>query len=330
MTGMDQVLLADIGGTNARFALLDQGTIGPTTHMKVADYETPADAMAAFLDQQGARAATGFAIMDVAGPIENQRVTLTNSRWTFDAAELQRLFGFRAVHLLNDFEAMAWSLPALTANDLVKLGGQDAVAGGPMLVVGPGTGFGASCLMPRGAWPLAIVTEAGHATLPATSEREEQVIARMRSQFGHVSIERALSGSGLENLYRAINALDGAGAPPRDAASIVHAAASERCATSRAALDMFCCFLGNVCGNLTLTFSASGGLYLAGGILPRFVDYLARSDFRNRFEGKGRFAAYLRRVPVNIIVTPDTAFAGLKTFFDINVSASGRPLAPAL
>jgi glucokinase len=329
MTGIDQALLADVGGTNARFALLDRGTIGPIAHLKVADYDTPADAMAAFLDEQGARASTAFAVMDVAGPIENNRVTLTNSRWTFDAAELQQRFAFRAVHLLNDFEAMAWSLPALTAHDLVKLGGQEPVAGGPKLVVGPGTGFGASCLMSNGASSLAVVTEAGHATLPATSEREAQVIAHMRNQFGHVSIERALSGSGLENLYRAINAVDGAGAPDRDAASIVPAAVSGRCETSRAALDMFCGLLGNVCGNLTLTFSASGGLYLAGGILPRFVDYLASSSFRNCYEGKGRFASYLRRVPVNIIVTPDTSFAGLKTFFEANVLKSDRPLAPS-
>ena len=315
-------MLADIGGTNARFALLDGGEIGPVAHTKVADYATVADAIAAFLTRHAARGSTDIAILGVAGPIQNNRASLTNSLWTIDAGDIQNVFGFKLVHLLNDFETLAWSLPALGSSDLFSLGSQRPTIGAPMLVVGPGTGFGASCLVPRGATSFAIVTEAGHATLPAASEREARVIDHLRQRFGHISVERALSGAGLENLYGALAAVDGVRAPNRDAASITNAALDGSCALSRAALDMFCSLLGTICGNLVLTFGARGGAYVAGGIVPRFVDHLAGSDFRKRFESKGRFESYLRDIPTRIIVRPDASFIGLKAFYDRNVAAA--------
>jgi glucokinase len=319
MTRIERVLLADIGGTNARFALLNNGEIGPVEHTKVADYATVADAIAAFLSRHGARDTIAAAILDFAGPIENNRAALTNSSWTIDAGDIKKSFGFGAVHLLNDFEALAWALPALASSDLVSIGAEPSINGAPMLVVGPGTGFGASCLVPRDAASFAIVTEAGHATLPAGSEREARVIDHLRRRFGHVSIERALSGPGLECLYQALAAVDGIEAPNREAASITQAALDGSCALSRAALDMFCSLLGAVCGNLALTFGARGGVYVAGGIVPRFVDHLADTDFRKRFEDKGRFEAYLRDIPIHVIVKPDASFVGLKAFYDRNV-----------
>jgi glucokinase len=242
----------------------------------------------------------------------------------------REVVGFEAVRLVNDFEAMAWSLPALVASDLFPLGKQRAVADAPRLVVGPGTGFGVSCFIRQGAASYAVVTEAGHATLPATSEREQRVIEQMRRRFDHVSIERALSGSGLENLYEALAAIDGAGVPSRDAASITKAALDGSCSTSRSALDMFCALLGAVCGNLALTFGARGGVYIAGGIVPRFVDHLVRSGFRKSFESKGRFESYLREIPISVIVRPDASFVGLKAFFDGNVAATASPALPTV
>jgi glucokinase len=322
---MDRTFLADIGGTNARFALLDRGVIGPIEHAKVSEYPTATDAIAAFLAPHAAAGSVGAGILGVAGPIENDRGTLTNSPWTVDAGNLQRAFGFKSVHLLNDFESLAWSLPALGSSDLFSLGKQCSTTGAPMLVVGPGTGFGASCLVVQGGVTFAIVTEAGHATLPATSEREEHVISHLRQRFGHVSIERVLSGPGLENLYEALAVVDGIQAPTRDAASITRAALDGSCDVSRATLDMFCSLLGAVCGDLALTFGARGGVYVAGGIVPRFPRYLAGSAFRQRFENKGRLEAYLRDIPVHIIVKPDVSFWGLKAFFDRNVAMTVLP-----
>jgi len=313
----EQVLLADVGGTNARFSLAERGEIGPIEHFKVANFSSPSEAIAAFLARR-AGSAPQAAVLGVAGPVENNRCIITNSRWKIDGADLQNRFGFRTIHLLNDFEALAWSLPALQPSDLFALGEQRPMAGAPLLVVGPGTGFGAACLFP-GA-PLVAVTEAGHATLPATSEREEHVIIQLRRRFEHISIERVLSGSGLVNLYHSLAVIDGVTVPDRDPAAITQAALTKSCDVSFAAFEMFCSLLGAVAGNLALTFCARGGVYIAGGIVPRFADRLLESKFRTQFESKGRYQSYLRSIPTSVILDPDRSFIGLKAFFERNLA----------
>ncbi|MBI5260275.1 MAG: glucokinase [Bradyrhizobium sp.] len=316
----DQALLADIGGTNARFALARGDEIGPIEYARAADFPGAKEAIAAFLERHAASGTVKAAVLGVAGTVENGRAFLTNSGWIIDRAELHAAFGIDTVHVLNDFEVLAWSLPALKSDDLFALGSQEPLPGAPMLVLGPGTGFGASCLVARDGSEIAIITEAGHATLPAASEREERVIDSLRQRFGHASIERAVSGPGLLALYEALAAIEGVSAPQRDAAAITQAALDGSCVVSGAALEMFCSFLGTVAGNLALTFCARGGVYIAGGIVPRFPDFLARSSFRTRFESKGRYEGYLRDIPTNIIIRPDASFVGLKTFFDRRIA----------
>jgi glucokinase len=315
----DRVLLADIGGTNARFSLAERDEIGPIEHFKVTDFSSATDVIAAFLTRR-AGGSPEAAVLGVAGPVENNRCTITNSGWMIDGSDLQTRFGFKVVHLLNDFAATAWSLPALQPSDLLPVGPQRPIAGAPMLVLGPGTGFGAACLFP--GVPFAAVTEAGHATLSATSESEERVIGQLRQRFEHVSVERVLSGSGLANLYQALAAIDGVTVPCRDPAEITRAALDDSCNVSRAALDLFCSLLGAVAGNLALTFCARGGVYIAGGIVPRFAGRLAESKFRKQFESKGRYEPYLQSIPTNIILHPDSTFVGLKAFFERNVAAT--------
>jgi glucokinase len=310
-------LIADIGGTNSRFALMENGEIGPVAYARVADFATVRDAMADFLARQANGARVGVAVLAVAGPVVNNRCVMTNSPWIIDGNELQGAFGFDAVHVLNDFEVLAWALPALQPADLFPLDAQTGAAGEPLLVLGPGTGFGVSCLVERRGARLAVITEAGHATLPAETEREERVIAAMRRRLGHVEIELgALSGSGLQNLYEAVAEVDGVPAPRRDAAAITTAALDGSCDLSRSVLEMFCAILGSVAGNLAVTFSARGGVYVAGGIVPRFPQFLAASAFRERFEAKGRFRDYLHPIPTSIIVKPDASFVGLKAYCD--------------
>lgn len=310
-------MLADIGGTNARFALVEDGAVGPVTYVKVADFPTVKDAVAHVLSRSVLSAPVTTAVLAVAGPVENNRCVMTNSPWIIDGAELQPAFAFDTVHVLNDFEVLAWSLPALHPADLLPLGGKGGVRGAPMLVLGPGTGFGASCLVERNGARIAVITEAGHATLPPETEREERVVDRMRRRFGHVSIERgALSGAGLQHLYEALAEVEGVSAPKRDAAGITTAALDGSCKLSQGALDMFCAILGAVAGNLALTFAARGGVYIAGGIVPRFPKFLAASDFRKRFEAKGNFEGYLQNIPTSLVVKPDASFEGLKAFSD--------------
>jgi glucokinase len=158
---------------------------------------------------------------------------------------------------------------------------------------------------------MVVASEGGHATLPATSVREDAVLDHLRKRFGHVSAERVLSGPGVENLYQSIAALDGIDAPMRNAAEITDAALQGTCPTSRASLDMFCAMLGGFAGNVALTYGARGGVYIAGGIAPRILDYLAKSEFRRRFEQKGRLHSYLEAIPSQVIVHPAATFLGL-------------------
>src|SRR5581483_4742500 len=195
----EAVVLVDVGGTNARFAVLRAGTLGPVAHMAVADYGKFADALAAFLADGADRRDIRHAVLGVAGVVESGRCALTNNSWIVDADELRARFGLTNVQLVNDFEALAWSLPNLAASDLRMIGGGSPEKHAPMVVLGAGTGFGVAAYV-HGAFGGSVVrSEGGHSTLPGGSVREDAIIKKLRQQFGHVSVERALSGGGLEN-----------------------------------------------------------------------------------------------------------------------------------
>jgi len=313
---LEQALLGDIGATNARFSLLADGALCPIANFEVARYARFPDVVAAFLNMQPGQGQVTRALFAVAGPVEGGRSKLTNCSWIIDGDELRHTFGLAKVLVVNDFAATAYSLPGLTAGDLHAIGGGDSVPGAPMAVLGPGTGLGVACLVPGAKEPVVIAGEGGHATFAAASQREDAVIDYLRRQFGHVSAERVVSGAGLENLYRAIAALAQDEVPSREAAEITKIALDGSCRTAVAALDMFCAFLGSFSGNVALTFGARGGVYIAGGIAPRIVEFMGRSQFRRRFEDKGRLRPYLEAIASNVIVHPAAAFMGLKALDD--------------
>lgn len=307
------VVLADVGGTNVRFAVLKGGVLGPDEHLAVRDYPCFDDALAVFMDRQSDRAAIRSAIFALAGVVTGERCELTNYPWVIDAAELRVRFGFNSVRLVNDFEAVAWSLPHLSPDHLRLVGGGAPMMDAPILALGPGTGLGVAAYVPGAHGAFVLRSEGGHATLPGGSPREDTIIATLRDRFTHVSAERVLSGPGLENIYRAIATIDQVSVPERSASEITQVALANACATSRAAVDMFCAMLGEVAGNLALALGAQGGVFIAGGIVPRIHDYLARSQFRVRFEAKGRMQAYVAPIPVYVILHSDPAFIGLQS-----------------
>jgi glucokinase len=318
---LGRTLLGDVGGTNARFALLESGKMTPIESTLVADYSDIRLAMSRFfIIHQGQRPITS-AILAVAGPVEADRCKLTNSSWVVDGTELRKAFDLTTVRVVNDFEAIAWALLRLSPNDLFTIGSGKPVPGAPAAVLGAGTALGLACLVARPDGAFVVGTEGGHATLPGMSAREDAVIAHLRHRFGHVSLERALSGAGLENLYGAIKAIDRVTVPDRSAAEITKIAISGGCRVCVAALDMFCAMLGTMAGNVALMFGARGGIYIAGGIAPRIINYLKKSEFRARVEAKGRFRAYLAAVPTNVIIHPDPAFVGLQVFAERQFSA---------
>jgi glucokinase len=309
----EPILLGDIGATNARLALLSNGVLGPINWFRVSEFPRFSDAVQAFLEAHCRQISVPNALLAVAGPVADNRCVLTNCPWTIDAPELRDAFRFANVHVLNDFEVAALSLPHLSAADLYPLGGGQALAGAPMAVLGPGTGLGVACIVPGAQNSIVIASEGGHETMAATCRREDEVIDYLRRQFTHVSAERVVSGSGLENLYRAVVALDRIDAPPRSAAEITQSALDGNCPAAKMALEMFCAMLGTIAGNAALMFGARGGVYIAGGIVPRLTEFMARSEFRSRFEHKGRFRTYLQAIPSSIIVHPAATFIGLQS-----------------
>jgi glucokinase len=317
----DKILLGDIGGTTARFAVLSGDSLGPVDHLPVSQHRSMAHAVENYLTRQRERDRIGAAVLAVAGPVESGRSFLVNSQWTIDAAELQAAFGFKPIQLINDFEAVAYALPGLGERDVKLIGGGKPLRDESMAAIGPGTGLGMAGVIRHGDRMTVVPTEGGHATLPGMTPREDAVIAHMRGRFDHVSAERALSGRGLENLYEAIAAIDRGAVANKTAAEITQSALDRSCAVSMAAVDMFCAMLGTVAGNLALMFRTQGGIYIAGGIVPRIVDLLAQSEFRARFVAKGRMRSYLEDMPVAVIVNPDPAFLGLKA---IALELSGR------
>jgi glucokinase len=309
----EQTLLGDIGGTTARFAVLTGDALSPIEHLPVSEYRSMIDAIHGFLDRGQDRNRVGAAVLGVAAPVEGERSVLVNSQWVVDVAELRAALGFKTIHLINDFEAIAYALPYLSGRDVKPIAGGKPQLGESMAVLGPGTGLGMAGVVRREDRMAVIPTEGGHATLPGATPREDEVIAYLRHKFGHVSAERALSGPGLENLHAAIAAVDGIAVSSETAPEIVRQALDRSCPASVAAVDMFCAMLGTVAGDLALMFRARGGLYIAGGIAPRIVDLLAQSEFLARFRAKGRFEPYLESVPVAVIINSDAAFLGLRS-----------------
>jgi len=306
-------LVGDIGGTRARFALLDErGAPGPATVLPVADHGGPVEAIEAYLDRVG-QPRLGAAALAVAAPVGDGPVRLTNGAWTFSRAGIRDRLGISRLLLLNDFAALALSLPHLADRDLRQVGGGTPLAGAAKAVLGPGTGLGVSGLLAdRGRWS-ALSGEGGHATLAPADAREAEILALAWRKLGgaspHVSAERLISGGGLPLLHSLVAEVDGGDFRALTGEEIVvRALAGDP--LCRSVIETFCAMLGSLAGNLALTLGARGGVYIGGGIVPRLGQLFDRSAFRARFEAKGRFAGYLTAVPAYVILSPAPALIG--------------------
>ena len=297
-------LLADVGGTNARFAW-QHAPGSAIDHIRVlpgADFPTLQAAMRAYIEGLGLGQPRAAAIA-IANPITGDQVRMTNHHWAFSQAAVQAEFGLRQWRLLNDFTALALALPDVPAGDLRQVGGGASVPEAAKALLGAGTGLGVSGLLPdgRGGW-IPLEGEGGHVTLPAEAGRERLLMDGLVARYGRSSAERLLSGQGLLDACQILCEADGADARRwTTAAQVTDAGLAGTDAQAEEALRLFCGLLGSVAGNLALTLGARGGVYIGGGIVPRLGPWFDRSGFRERFERKGRFAAYLQAIPVWVI-----------------------------
>lgn len=309
-------LVGDIGGTNARFALVPADSRVPRDEqvLHCADFQGLEEAIGRYLADHG-NPAIREAALDVATGITGDYIHLTNGPWGFSTEQVRRNLGLDRLLVINDFTALALGVPALKADELRQVGGGTAVPRTAIAVLGPGTGLGVSGLIPSGGGWIALQGEGGHTAFSPMSEREVGVLLWLQQRFDHVSTERVMSGMGLENLYQALCSLDGVEARPLGADKITAAAMVDGDAHCTEAVAMFCAILGTAAANLVVTLGARAGCYIGGGIVPKLGSYFARSPFRSRFETKGRFSSYVAAVPTYVILAQTPALRGLATLF---------------
>lgn len=298
-------LLGDVGGTNARFGWQASAHSG-IEHVLVlpcAAHDTLEAAIRAYLELKNLPMPRVGAL-GIANPITGDVIRMTNHHWSFSISEMQRNLGLSQLNVINDFTALALALPSIPSSQLVQVGGQIAQPFSPKALIGAGTGLGVSGLLPTDAddhW-VAIAGEGGHVTLAAQNDTEYRVIELIRQRYGHVSAERVLSGQGLVDLYLALRQLHKeAPVDVAGAAEITAWALQDKDPLAMQSINMFAGFLGSVAGDLALTLGARGGVYLGGGIVPRWLGWFETSNFRARFEAKGRFKTYLQDIPVWVI-----------------------------
>lgn len=315
-------LVADIGGTNARFALETASQVFEKTEiLPCNDYDTIVDATKEFLKRAG-NPTIQHAAVAIANPIVGDWVQMTNHHWAFSIETTRQALGLETLLFINDFTAQALAITQTNPKDLVQVGGIQPIENAPKAVIGPGTGLGVSGLIPSPAGYVPLAGEGGHTSFPPFDDTEVMIWQYAKKKFGHVSAERFLSGAGLVLIYEALAEREGVKRQKLTPAEISEKALSGTSPLCRLTLDIFCAMLGTVASNLALTLGARGGVYLCGGIIPRFIDYFKSSPFRNRFESKGRFDAYLAAIPVYVVLSQYPGITGAAVALEQHLSLS--------
>ena len=305
-------LIGDVGGTNARFALVDQqGHIRHPRSFPCKDYLSLDAIITEYLDSTVGRKRPPKAVVAVAGPVVEGEIEFTNLDWRVSEGDLLAHFEFEAVKLINDFAAQALACPLLDGADLRELGPKLGKGSHncPIVALGAGTGFGVAGLARSSRGDIPIATEGGHAAFAPTDEVEVEVLRRLQARYGRASIERLLSGQGLYDLYTALADMRGQSPALADEVAVTtEGLVGDPLAGET--LDRFGGILGSVAGDLALTFGARGGVYVSGGIAPRIAERLASGPFRARFEDKGRLADFVQAIPTFLVTHPYPAIVG--------------------
>lgn len=302
-----QRLVSDIGGTNARFALVDaHGWPEDEKTLQTSDFPGVVEAASAYL---AGRKVDGVVLV-VAGPVESDQIALTNCPWAFSLSETKLALGVERLIAINDFVAQALSLPRLDSHDCIKLAGGQALDDRPIAVIGPGTGLGVAGLLKIAGGYHPMATEGGHVAFAPKDDVEAGVLAILRARYGHVSNERLLSGPGLANFAKALANLRDVDLPIGGPADVVARADREACPICIDAIQRFCGLLGAAAGDLALTYGARGGVYLTGGMMSHLGQHFDANRVVEAFVDKGRFKSYLEAIPLIRVLRTDTGLIG--------------------
>jgi glucokinase len=299
-------LVADVGGTSTRCALyhLSERRESELQIFRNDDFQSLKALFDRYLAGFNDKPAAGA--VAIAAPISGDDVRMTNRDWRFDRLELGRELGLQPFHVINDFHAVAFSLPEIRHRDLAEIGKASTYRQGTRATLGPGTGLGVGAWIADGNGGAAMFGEGGHVTLSGRNAEEDGIIASLRDRYGHCSAERVLSGPGIVALHNAMH-----GEEMKTSREITSGTVDPKC---RATMEQFFRFLGSVAGDLAMTTGASGGLYIAGGIVPDHIEQIRASMFRERFEDKNRYRRYMQAIPTYVITDRTPALTGLGAY----------------
>lgn len=306
---MGTMFVADVGGTNIRLALVENGKLQYIKKYLCNQFETISHAINQYASDVGV---DGFqhGCLAIACPVNHDLVKMTNHTWAFSKKVLQSDLALESLHVINDFSAVAHSLPNLSSGQVIQVGPGQPVNKGNIAVFGPGTGLGVEHLTwTSDGWHM-LDGEGGHVDFAPTSEQDIVVWRYVNAKNGRVSAEELLSGRGIVNIYLALS--ENAGVKPEfdDPADITKHALANTHKICVQAIEQFCRVMGSFAGNLALNLCTTGGIYIGGGIASRLGDFFIHSDFRHKFEDKGNFAGYVKNIPTYIINEPDHGLLG--------------------
>ena len=312
-------LLADVGGTNARFTIeTEPRKFTAIVVLKCADYPTLSDAIRAYLQHPQAQEAGAVrqAGIAIANPVNSDVVKMTNHDWSFSIQSVQNEFNFELLRVVNDFTALAMALPYLDQTQKYQVGEGQPQSNAAIGLLGAGTGLGVSGLVPtRDGW-VPLDSEGGHTSFSPINQREIDILKFAQQKYSHVSSERLMSGSGLLLIYQALAARQKVATEDIDIPEITRRGLSNECPICVETLSAFCEMLGTMAANLAVTLGTKGGIYIGGGIVPRLGLFFSESNFRQRFVQKGRFEQYLNAIPTYVITEPYPAFIGVSALLE--------------
>ncbi|WED44440.1 glucokinase [Legionella cardiaca] len=308
-------IVADIGGTNARFSRVDLNNwlVDKVAVYPCNDFSSLTAALNFYQENQELSAIKHIAIA-IACPVTSDFIRMTNFHWQFSINDVKQQLNIAQLQVMNDFAAAAMSLPLLRASEKIQIGDGTADSNKPMVVLGAGTGLGVAHLIPTANGFVPLAGEGGHATWAAQTEQEWFIQRYLTEQYGHVSCERLLSGPGLESIYLALAAYQQKQVTALSAAKITMLALSQQCELASATVAQFFASLGSYAGDLALSLGAFGGVYIAGGIVPKLLPLIEGSEFRSRFEAKGRSSVFNRQIPTYVIVAEQPGLLGAAAY----------------
>ncbi|WP_371189817.1 glucokinase [Thalassotalea ponticola] len=308
-------VVADIGGTNLRVGtVLENGDITDLTLYQCEQHPSLQAVLEAYFSSHDIDSSKVNACLAIACPVDQDLIKMTNLPWQFSKSELKADLKLNRLYVINDYTAIAWAVPFLSDQQKVKIGGGQSLDKHPIAICGPGTGLGvANVIWGNDQW-ISVGGEGGHADFAAVDETEIEILRFLQNKYPRVSYEQVLSGLGIEQIYQALCHMKGVDAEAFKAADISARALENRCDICLQALNQFCKTLGSFAGNMALTTAAFGGVYIAGGIAPRFIEFIQNSEFRERFEAKNRFTEFNKGIATYVITEAQPGVLGASAY----------------